>query len=374
MKKIKILHVGLSSNMGGIETYLINMHRHIDKDKFELSYLVFKGEEVCFYDELCKYSSKLFYMEHRRKNYFKFINDVKAVIKNNKFDYVHFHLMEFSCFEIILLFNKYSNSKIILHSHIANDNKRSKKTCILNRLGEILVSRYDNYIKLGCSKNAGEFLFKNFKNKEFKVVNNSINLDKFIYNDKIREKLRDDLSLKNKLVIGHIGRFVEQKNHERLIDIFYEIYKKNKNTVLLLVGIGPLENSIKQKVNQLKLQDAVKFLGIRNDINEIYQAIDVFVLPSLFEGLPFVLVEAQASGLPCFITDTISNEVKILDTVYPISLDKDNLFWCDNILNYSNSIENEDRYEMSYKMYKSKFNINNEIKIIENMYTEELNV
>lgn len=374
MGKIKVLHVGMSSNLGGIETYLINMYRNIDKNKFEFSYLAFKGEKICFYDELYNDEVKIFTVEHRRNNYLKFIKQTKKVLKNNKFDYIHFHLMEFSCFEIILLAKKYSNSKIILHSHIANDNKRSLKTNILNSIGEILVSKKDNYIKAACSKDAGKFMFNNFKYKEFVILNNAIDLGKFTYNEKIRSTLRQELGLEDKLVIGNVGRFVKQKNHIRLIDIFYDIYKQNKNAVLVLVGTGPLLDVTKQKVNELGIQNSVIFLGIRNDTNEIYQAMDVFLLPSLFEGLPFVLVEAQASGLPCFITDTLTDEVKVLDTTIPISLNKDNSFWSMKILDYLEQINNEERKNNSNEMYDSKFNIKKEIGLIENIYIDNINI
>lgn len=372
MSKIKVLHVGLSSNMGGIETYLINMYRNIDKSKFEFSYLVFSGPKVCFYDELCETGCKIFSVEHRRNNYFKFLKEVKEVLKNNSFDYIHFHLMEFSCFEIILFANKYCSGKIILHSHIANDNKRSLKTSILNKIGEYLVSREDNYIKAGCSEDAGKFMFEKFKDKSFKILNNGIDLDKFIYNERIREEVRNNLGLKNKIVIGHVGRFVKQKNHSQLVDIFYEVHKKNKDTVLLLVGQGPLLEEIKSKVNELGIQDSVNFIGVRNDINEIYQAIDIFLFPSLFEGLGFVLIEAQASGLPCFITDTLPDEVKVLDTTYSISLDEKNSFWAEKILDCSKSIASHTRHKVSEKMYNSNFNIRKEIKFVEKLYIDNI--
>ncbi len=374
MNKIKVLHIGMSSNLGGIETYLINMYRNIDKNKFELSYLVFKDENICFYDELYNDEVKFFTVEHRRKNYLKFIKQTKEVLKNNKFDYIHFHLMEFSCFEIILLAKKYSNSNIILHSHIANDNKRSLKTNILNKIGEILVSKKDNYIKAACSKDAGEFMFKNFKNKEFYVLNNAIDLKNFAYNEEIRERVRIKFGLENKLVIGHVGRFVKQKNHIRLIDIFYDIYKQNKNAVLVLVGTGALLDLIKQKVNELEIESAVIFLGMRDDINEIYQAMDIFLFPSLFEGLGFVLVEAQTAGLPCFITDTLPDEVKVLDTTIPMSLDENNSFWSRKILAYLEQINNKKRNKKSHEMYDSKFNIEKEIKIIEKFYINNISI
>lgn len=373
MKKIKILLVGLSSNMGGIETYLINMYRNIDKEKFELSFLIFNGKNVCFHDELISNGVKFFRIEKRTKNYFKFISDLKKIFKENEFDYIHFNLVDFSCFERILIARKYSKAKIIIHSHIASNVSMKKKTNFLSKIGEYFIKKYENdYIKIACSKLAGDYMFKNFKNKDYFIFNNSIDVSKFKFNSKIREEKRKELGIKaNSILIGNVGRFVEQKNHKLLIEIFNRLNKEFSNIELILVGDGVLKKEIEDVVKKYNLQTKVKFLGLRNDVNELMQAMDVFMMFSKYEGLPFVIIEAQASGLPCYLSNTISNEVKLLDNTLFFDINNiGNLFNC--ILTNLKKCKDINRVEQSKIVMKSKYNIEIEIKKIENFYIDNL--
>ena len=373
MKKIKILLVGLSSNMGGIETYLINMYRNINKEKFELSFLIFNGKNVCFHDELISNGVKFFKIEKRTKNYFKFISDLKKVFKENEFDYIHFNLVDFSCFERILIARKYSNAKIIIHSHIASNIAMKKKTNFLSKIGEYFIKKYENdYIKIACSKLAGDYMFKNFKNKDYFIFNNSIDVSKFKFNSKIREEKRKELGIKaNSILIGNVGRFVEQKNHKLLIEVFNRLNKEFSNIKLILVGDGVLKKEIEDVVKKYNLQTKVKFLGLRNDVNELMQAMDIFMMFSKYEGLPFVIIEAQASGLPCYLSNTISNEVKLLDNT--LFFDINNIYdlYNDILINLKNC-KNINRIEQSKIVMKSKYNIEIEIKKIENFYIDNL--
>ena len=172
-----------------------------------------------------------------------------------------------------------------------------------------------------------------FGNKiNFELIPNAINMDKFKYSNAIRQEVRKELGINNQLVIGNVGRFNLQKNHCFLLDIFNEIHEVFPNTLLLLVGNGELEKKIKEKIDELNLNSNVKLLGIRNDVDRIYQAMDLFVMPSLFEGLPLTGVEAQASKLKCFFSDVITREVAITDNVKFISLKLTAKEWANIIL------------------------------------------
>ena len=188
-----------------------------------------------------------------------------------------------------------------------------------------------------CSYLAGEWLFgkNNIKNGKVKVIHNAVNYDRFKYDEKIRKEIRKEFKIKdNELLFGNVGRFIVQKNHTFLIDIFKEIHKKNKNTKLILVGIGEKEEEIKEKVKRLDLDNFVIFAGFRKDVNKIMQAMDVFLLPSICEGLPIVGVEAQAAGIPSFASkDVVTSEAKISKVFNFISLDKKAEEWADIILN-----------------------------------------
>ena len=219
-----------------------------------------------------------------------------------------------------------------------------------------------------CSELAGRWLFGDKAYDEGKVylLNNAIDLDKFKYDKKIGDKKRKELGIKeDTIVIGHIGRFVAQKNHIFLIDIFNQFHKKEKNSILLLAGQGPLQEEIKNKVRELGLDDSVRFLGQRNDANELYQAFDVFLLPSLYEGLPVVGVEAQASGLLCFFSDDMTKETKVLDSTVFMSLSNTAEEWTGEILT---NLKDYKRINTKNEVSDNGFDIEIEARKLEKYY------
>ncbi len=369
MRKIKILHVGMSSNLGGIEKYLINVYRNIDHTQFQLDYLAFKGEKICFLDELLE-KSNIYYTTSRKKNYVKYLNDLKRFFKSSNYDYIHFHLMEFSCFERIIYAKKYTKSKIILHSHIANHKISSIKTKLLSEIGELKIRKKDVYLKVACSKNAGEYMFKKFKHKTFDVLNNGINVDEFKFSEIDRLMIRKKLKIEDKFVVGNVGRLVEQKNHKFLLEIFKEILEIKSNSVLLLIGKGKLKEKLMEKANNLNIQDNIVYVENTDKINEYMSAMDVFVFPSLFEGLGIVLIEAQSSGLKCFISDTLPEEVNVSEYVFRISLNEPAGLWAQNIMKEDTCIDN--RIKLNAKIKNSDFDIIKSVKKLEKYYKEKI--
>lgn len=226
----------------------------------------------------------------------------------------------------------------IAHSHNTGYQTQSKLQAAIGDLFKIPLRTYSN-VWLACSDLAGEWMFGKKAVREEKVIilPNGIDLEQFAFSPSIRSVKRQELGIEDKIVIGHVGRFTTQKNHTFLIDIFAEIRRENSNVALLLVGIGEKMEETREKVRKLQLEDSVFFLGFRTDITQLTQAMDVFVMPSLYEGFPVTGVEAQASGLPCVFSDTITREVKILDQVEYISLHASAEEWAFKVMKMANS-------------------------------------
>ena len=204
-------------------------------------------------------------------------------------------------------------------------------------------------------------------------MNNAIDARQYSYNPEKSMAMKKELEVENKLVIGHVGRFFPQKNHPFLIDIFYEIHKKNSDTVLLLVGGGELndelKNQMKQKVKDLGIENAVQFLGVRDDVQDVIQAFDLFLLPSLFEGLPVTMVEAQASGLPCVISDKVPIQCDITGNVKVIKLEDSPKVWADEVLSFVDGFERKDTFD---KISEAGFDIKDNAKWLMEFYVEIL--
>ena len=285
---------------GGVEAVVMNYYRHLDHDKIQFDFICDDDSTNIPYDEIEKLGGKVILIPPYQK-VFKYQKELRRVLRDGKYKIVHSHINTLSVFPL------YAAKKVgvpvrIAHSHSTTNKKEWKKNLLKQVLRPFSKKYATNY--MCCSELAGRWLFgdKTYDEGKVYLLNNAIDLDKFKYDKKIRDKKRKELGIKeDTIVIGHIGRFVAQKNHTFLIDIFNQFHKKKKNSILLLAGQGPLQEEIKNKVRELGLNDSVRFLGQRNDANELYQVFDVFLLPSLYEGLPVVGVEAQASGLLCFL-------------------------------------------------------------------------
>ena len=304
---------------GGVESVVMNYYRHLDHDKIQFDFICDDDSTNIPYDEIEKLGGKVILIPPYQK-VFKYQKELRRVLRDGKYKIVHSHINTLSVFPL------YAAKKVgvpvrIAHSHSTTNKKEWKKNLLKQVLRPFSKKYATNY--MCCSELAGRWLFgdKTYDEGKVYLLNNAIDLDKFKYDKKIRDKKRKELGIKeDTIVIGHIGRFVAQKNHTFLIDIFNQFHKKEKNSILLLAGQGPLQEEIKNKVRELGLDDSVRFLGQRNDANELYQAFDVFLLPSLYEGLPVVGVEAQASGLLCFFSDDMTKETKVLDSTVFMSL------------------------------------------------------
>lgn len=349
---------------GGVESVVMNYYRNINKDKIQFDFICDNDSTDIPYKEIEQLGGKVILVPPYQKA-FKYHKELKKVLKDGNYKIVHSHISTMSFFSLYAA--KCAGIPVrIAHSHSTTNKKEKKKNLLKQILRPFSRVFATNYI--GCSKLAGRWLFgdKEFEKGNVYILNNAIDLDKFKYDIKLRKKKREELKIKDStLVIGHLGRFVEQKNHGFLIDIFYEIYKKNSDSLLLMAGQGPLIDKIKDKVDLLNLNDNVVFLGQRNDANELYQIFDVFLLPSLYEGLPVVGIEAQASGNLCFFSNNMTKETKVLDTTVFMSLSDSSSDWANNILEAYSSFE---RKNTKKEISDNNFNIKVESKKLEKYY------
>lgn len=330
---IRILHVFGEMNRGGAETMIMNLYRNINRSKIQFDFMVHTNAKCVFDDEINKLGGKIYRVpRYRGKNHIVYVRKWKQFLETHlEYKIIHGHIRSTAI--IYLKLAKKYGLTTIAHSH--NTSSGSGVSALVKNIFQYPI-RYNADYLFACSIPAGKWLFgeKVLQNQKFKILNNAIESKKFSFNKEIRDEKRNQLNLNKKFVVGHIGRFHSQKNHDFLIEIFKEIHNSYENAVLLLVGDGRLRPSIEKKVEDLELSDFVIFMGIRADISEILQATDLFLFPSLYEGLPVTLVEAQASGLKCIISDKIAKEIEITDQVEFVSLNKSAEHWAKEVLKY----------------------------------------
>ena len=371
MKKIKVLHVGMSYGYGGIESFIESYLNEIDSNKVQIDILnVFEcAQKEEFYKRLND-KTQIHNLPNYRTKPFQFIRELKKLNKKEKYDVFHYN-MNSAVYLIPLLAAKLCGIKVIIsHSHNSANDKGFLKT-ILHNLNRHFIPLLAN-VYFACSDKAGEWFYnkKITKSDKYYVIKNAINTKKYEFNEEVRKLKRKELELNDStIVLGNVGRFKKQKNHDYLIDIFYEYQKNNSNTKLLLVGIGPLQDEIKQKVKSLNIDDKVVFLGQRKDVNELMQAMDIFILPSLYEGLPLVGIEAQSAGLPCLFSDTITRELEVTDNVKYIPLN-DVMKWKDALINIEN---NNDRKKMRQLVVNDGYDINESSSRLVRIYDKVVN-
>lgn len=339
-EKVKVLYFVDRLLRGGIQTFVYENIKHMDRNKVQIDFLLLDdGNKYEMEDDLKELGCNIYKLKgmwiNKVTDFFKYGKMLDEFFsKNNDYKVVHLHSSSKNY--LVLKYAKKYNIKVrIAHSHNIDFQTKNILKKLMGDFLKIPLKRYaTDYF--ACSEIAGEWLFgkKIVKSDKFKVVHNAVDLERFKFNNAIREKIRKELNVdSDTLLIGHVGRFTQQKNHDFLIDIFNEIHKKNQNTKLSLIGTGIKENDIKEKVKNLNLQDSVIFEGFKSDVAEYMFAMDIFLFPSKFEGLGLVLIEAQATGLPCYTSkDVVPNEAKVSNLLEYISLNDSAKEWAHIVL------------------------------------------
>ncbi|MSS77680.1 glycosyltransferase family 1 protein [Anaerococcus sp. WCA-380-WT-2B] len=303
---MRILHINSTIVVNsGVMSVLMNYFRNIDKNKVQFDFLYFdkiNPNSKTYKNEIQKLGGNVYKIANL-KNIFKFNKKLDEFLKNNHYSTVQIH----DPFVLIFIYKTLRRNNvdnIIVHSHATKWSDK-KLNGIRNRALCYKLNSQVDY-KFACSSAAGNFLYKR---ADFYVMNNAIDLDRYAFNKNIRHDLRNKLNLNNKLVFGHVGNMVPQKNHMFLLEVFKEIIKLNSNSILILLGDGYLRDEIERKIRENNLTDKVIVFGKKMDVYHYYQVMDCMILPSLYEGLPMVGVEAQCSGLPIVFADTITREI-----------------------------------------------------------------
>lgn len=360
MKPIRILHIVTYMGRGGLETMLMNYYRHIDREKVQFDFLVHRDFEADYDEEIKQLGGHIYHvpkLDPFSRSYWK---AEEEFFQKHPYKIVHSHL---DCMSAYPLKNakKAGIPVRIAHAHSKSQDKNLKYPIKL--VSKKFISHYANHL-FACGKEAGKWMFSG---KNFDVLNNAIDVSKYCYNQSIREEVRKELSIENKFVIGHVGRFNPPKNHSFLIDVFAEYHKKNEDSVLLLVGEGNGMPDIKEKVRKLGLQDKVIFTGVRTDVNRILQAMDIFMFPSIYEGLPVTMIEAQAAGLPCLISDQVPDECIITDLVKVSRLSDSVGKWIENI----DSLRQIERKDQSKCIMEAGYDIKSNAEKLQEFYIKE---
>ncbi len=356
---IRVLQVVTYMGRGGLETMLMNYYRHIDRSKVQFDFLTHREFDGDYDKEIKELGGNVYHLSNLNPLSIGYKTSLNDFFENHpEYKIVHSHL---DCMAgIPLKYAKLNNVPIrIAHAHNSNQTKDLKYP--LKLFYKRNIKKNANYL-FACGDEAGKWMFNT---NNFKVLNNAINAKDYTFNLNLRNDKRKEFGISdNSILVGHVGRFFPQKNHEFLIDIFNQFHKDHPNSYLMLVGEGELKTSIQDKVNTLGLEDNVIFTGLRSDVNDLLQAMDIFLFPSLYEGLPVSIVEAQAAGLPCLISDKVPIECKKTDLVYQLNLEDSVNTWADKIYELSH-ITRRDTYE---EIKESGFDIVENAKWLENFY------
>lgn len=359
-KPVRVLHVLTGLSSGGAESFIMNMYRNMDRKKVQFDFLLRSTENV-YEEELRKMGSRVYVTAAFPKHFIQNALQTSRFFREHRYDIIHVHANALLYMFALNCARRNGVKCRIIHSHnsamahmrllpIHNANKK--------RIHKLATDFF------ACSESAGKWMFDG----DFTVVHNAIDLDTFAYDAQKREKLRTELGIgEQNLVLGHIGRFAAQKNHSFLIDIFAEVVKAMPESKLVLLGDGELREAAEDKVRKLNLSDRVLFLGTRKDVAELVNVFDLFVFPSLYEGLAIVALEAQANGLPVVCSEQLADQTLFGTTRHKLSLNENAVAWAKYILSVDST-----RQDLRSTLAEAGYDIRKEAQKLQNFYLSKV--
>lgn len=360
---------------GGQETLIMNLYRNINREKFQFCFLCSSSKIGCYDDEIAKLGGSVYYLpEHKKHHGILVIKDIYAkclLLKNwlqknrSKFDCVHLHTSHAADVLIHLIGCKLAGVEhIVIHSHNTQaPHPLYHKFCRF-------LTFFFRFKRVACGERAAEWMYgkRQLRHRQVSILHNGIDVDKFVYNQNAAKQYRALLGISNKTVYGHVGRFAHQKNHTFLIDVFFEIQKIQSDSVLLLIGDGELKDAMVAKTKSLCIEDKVIFLGVREDVPQLLSTMDLFLFPSLHEGLSVAAIEVQCNGLHCLSSDIPSmREAKITSLMTFESLGNTPKQWALTAIRLAHRDAEIDSASM---IKAAKYDIKQSVDRIENLYTQ----
>ena len=355
--RIRVLHIVSYMGRGGLETMIMNYYRHTNRTKVQFDFLVHRDFTADYDNEILALGGIIYRIPKLNPFSPSYFRALDSFFSEHHYDIVHSHLDCLSAYPLKIA-EKHGVKTRIAHAHNADQDHNFKY--LIKAYAKRQIPKYATDF-FACSKAAGQWMFPGH---EFRVLKNAIDAQQFIFNSRTEKEIKNKFGIQDKFVIGHVGRFSPQKNHNFLIDIFRYVEKSEKSAVLLLLGTGDRMEKIEAKVKKLGLKDKVVFLGSCNDIPEVLQALDVFVFPSLYEGFGIAAVEAQAAGLPCILSDRVPRECKLTENVEFLSLDLSPREWAEHIIRYKGEPK-ENQFDV---ICNAGYDIEENAKQLENFY------
>ncbi len=359
----KILVFGITDKPGGVESVIMNYYRHIDRSKVQFDFLC-NTKTVAYEQEINELGGNIYRLTARSENRKQFYHELNEFMKQyaKQYECIWVNVCSLANIDYLKYAKKYGIQRRIIHAH-NSQNMDSKLRGLLHYANKQIIDRYATDF-WSCSEEASIFFYKNsiIRSSKYRLVNNAIDLNKFAFDETVRNQYRNQLHLDNNTVILNVGRFHFQKNQLYLIDIFEEYQKRNKDSLLIITGMGEDEQKLRKYVEDKSLTDKVIFLIERSDVNNILMASDIFVFPSLFEGFPLTLVEAQASGIPILCSSSITEKVKMSNNISFISINEPASTWADAIERTNTTRQSEQNI---ITIRRNGFDIDTEAKKIE---------
>lgn len=361
----RILHVFGKLDRGGAETMIMNLYRNIDRNQVQFDFVVHSDTVGDYEPEILQYGGNIFRIpRYRGYNHREYVKSWKRLFeKHPEFKIIHGHVRSTAAIYLGIA-NRYDRITIS-HSHSTTSGKGFSAN--IKNLFQLPIRYIADYL-LAPSEDAAIWLYGRevIHKDNFLIIKNAIDSKKFIYDKFKRKDLRINMNINDRLVIGHVGRFHQVKNHSFLLDVFKEVLALEPESILILIGDGELFSDIKAKARDLGIDEYVYFLGKKDDVYNYYQAMDIFVFPSFYEGLGLSVVEAQASGLPCIVSTGIPIEAEISNMVKTLSLDDEASKWAKEILAHRSYIR-ENMYEV---MLEEKYDVKENAIFIQRFYND----